>query len=476
MAAAATADGEVGRDEAQVAYGPQGLRPPLSSLVCAELRPGQDAAVVPLSLVEQGDCEASLDLAFFWRRHVDPAAMKESLAKVLAIFPCCAGRYVQRDVDVEPSTGVLVRERRMCILCNNAGVGFSHRRFQCKHPPIVGPISGLFDRAIGTVPKAGGGGQPLLRAALLDYEDGQVLALSFSHGLSDVAGIGFLLQSWSRLFLGEDPGPLSDDARVVLEGAVNNGFPSLEADYVKLYRRELGNRALAHKAAAAAAERPGVASVLLSRRQLQSLAESYSKTLRKRHLIFDSDTLDDAEVAFAEVLEAVGQAVSASVWLDYRDAFGYERLFGHIRGIADVELPADFLEAVALMRKSLQVPRKSCDFWSWRAKQQQVSPAEPTAEIIFSSWLQAADLRVCGFGDIEPLGAGLGESFWQRWVANPEVRYRAGAGGTVGGNGQGCTSLVVVLPHAEGVQIQALLPARAVIHLCAKYNCPVYYP
>eukprot|EP00435_Cladocopium_sp_Y103_P023010 s2348_g5.t1 len=56
------------------------------------------------------------------------------------------------------------------------------------------------------------------------------------------------------------------------------------------------------------------------------------------------------------------------------------------------------------------------------------------------------------------------------------ARQRAGGGGAIGANGRGCPSLVVLLPHEDGVQVQALLPQSAASKLCAKHNCLVYYP
>jgi len=192
-------------------------------------------------------------------------------------------------------------------------------------------------------------------------------------------------------------------------------------------------------------------------------------------LIYDSETLSPAEVAFAVVVESLGKAVSASVWLDYRVTFGYDRLFGHVRGVADVDLPADHVHAASVIRKKLQIARENPDFWSWKAQQCKASPVEPSAEIVFSSWLEAADLTKVDFHS-PASGSGLGCSFWQWWTYNPEARRRAGGGGAVGGNGKGCPSLVVLLPHEDGVQVQALLSQGAAAKLCAKHKCLVYYP
>ncbi|CAE7745090.1 Pip5kl1 [Symbiodinium pilosum] len=101
-----------------------------------------------------------------------------------------------------------------------------------------------------------------------------------------------------------------------------------------------GAEATAKAAAAAEDEMISVTTFLLEWDELHLLADEFSKKLRGRRLIYDSETLSHAEVAFALVVEAVGQEVSASVWLDYRATFGYDRFFGHVRGVVDVELPA----------------------------------------------------------------------------------------------------------------------------------------
>lgn len=458
-------------------YGVPPKRPPLPTLVRAPCHSVEEQpALVPLARAEQGDYDAALDLAYFWAEHVDPERLCNSLSEALALYPCCAGRFVQREVLVEPSSGVTVKEARICILCNNAGVGFSSKCCDGNRPPVMGPLVGLFDRAVGVSANAQAAGPPLLRVKLLDYEDGQILALSFAQGLADAAGIGMFLQAWSKIHHGQNPGFPSDDSRIILEGAINNGFPFLESEYSLLYRKQLSTQTLARDAAAAALQRPGVASFLLTWSDCEALSERFSQTLRGRRLIYDSEPLEPDEVAFAVVLESVGAALCASVWVDYRQLFGYDRLLGSARGVADVNLPADFLAAVALLRRQLRVAKQKSDFWSWKAQQGKVNPVEPSAEMIFSSWLEAADLNRCGFSGATPLGAGLGCSFWQRWVANPGSRRRAGGGGTIGGNGKGCPALVVLLPHADGIHVQALLPPAAIGRLCATRSCSVYYP
>lgn len=455
--------------------GPVPSKSPLPSLVRAA-RQGPEC-LVPLSLAEQNDCNATLDIAFSWEQPVDPAKLTESLAKALSLFPCCAGRFVTRDVLVEPAAGVTLKQRRMCILCNNAGISFSNSHYNGKRPSVIGPMTGLFDRAVGTTAKVDGCGGPLLRVKLLNCQDGQILALSFSQGLADVKAIGLFLEAWGKYHCGEEPSHSSDNSRTILEGAVNNGFPKLDPCFTYLHRREPSSSTMsAAKAAAAAAERLGVTTFLLKWEELNRLGETFSRKLRGRRLIFDSESLSHDEVAFAIVVESLGRAVSASVWLDYRATFAYDRMFGHVRGVADVDLPSDALKAASVIRKKLQIARENPDFWCWKAQQSKSCPVVPSSEVIFCSWLEAADLKAFSFGATAPSGAGLGCSFWHWWAHTPEARLRAGGGGAVGANGRGCPSLVVLLPHEDGVQVQALLPQSAASKLCAKHNCLVYYP
>jgi len=413
-----------------------------------------------------------VDLAYFWDDKIQPKSLADALSKALVLFPCLAGRYVQQEVFVEPSSGVQVKEVRHCVLCNNAGAAFRYRCNDGKRPSVIGPLLGIFDQAVGTMGKGSGNG-PLLRVRLSEYEDGQILAVSVSQGVADVFSIGLFLEDWSRFYQGEEPAVPADDRRTIFEGAINNGFPLLESDYTHLYRSELTFKNLAHKAVVAAAERPGVCSFLLDWKELASLSASFSKNLQSRRLIFDSEPLEPDEVGFAVAVEGIQSAVCASFWLNMRHDFGFDRLLGHARGVADADLPADYLAAVAELRKRMRTARKR-DFWSWKAQQARTNPVDPSAEIIFCSWLQDADLKRCGFSSAQ--GAGLGASFWQRWTSNPKVRSMAGGGGAVGGNGNGCPSLVVVLPHADGVQVQALLPPAAGIRLCSKRKCLVFYP
>ena len=58
--------------------------------------------------------------------------------------------------------------------------------------------------------------------SLFGGQDGQILAVSFSQGLADVEAMSLFLQAWSRCHGGEERLERSDDARSVLEGAVNN--------------------------------------------------------------------------------------------------------------------------------------------------------------------------------------------------------------------------------------------------------------
>lgn len=93
----------------------------------------------------------------------------------MSLFPCCAGRYVTRLVAVEPSCGLTLKQQRACILCSNAGISFSHSVYPGPRPSVpfvasvapccevLGPITGLFERALGTVAKADGCGGPLMR-------------------------------------------------------------------------------------------------------------------------------------------------------------------------------------------------------------------------------------------------------------------------------------------------------------------------
>ena len=78
--------------------------------------------------------------------------------------------------------------------------------------------------------------------------------------------------------------------------------------------------------------------------------------------------------------------------------FGYDRLFGHVRGVADLDLPQDHLAAAAAeplataprvgfrpfscwisleaLRKKLQIAKENPDFWCWKARQELQKPSK----------------------------------------------------------------------------------------------------
>eukprot|EP00913_Durusdinium_trenchii_P034249 g32052.t2 len=339
MTAAACYDRPISQDTIRR---PSPSKPPLPILVRAS-KPGEQR-LVPLSLAEHSDRSAPLDhvtatvatlhyiapdsnlqdIALSWEQPVDPIAFTESLAKALSLFPCCAGRFVTREVSVEQAAGVTLKERRTCILCNNAGITFTHGHHNGKRPSVIGPMTGLFGRAAGTTTKADGCGGPLLRAGLHETD---------------------------------------------------SGFPKLDPSFTYLHRRELTTReSSAATAAAAAAERLGVATFLLKWEELNGLADSFSQQLRGPQT--DTRLLKSKCFHDLNIVESLGRAVCASVWLDYGLTFGYDRLFGHVRGVADVDLPAEALEAAAVMKRKLQIARGSTDFWRWKAQQTKSCPVE----------------------------------------------------------------------------------------------------
>lgn len=408
-------------------------------------RAGAFEALVPLSDAEQDRCTSPVDLAFTFLRagRLEPAGLVEALARALARFLPVAGRFVRRDIQPEGYPG---KALRLCILCNNAGVAFRATSADGKLPPTVGLLPPkLFDRALATEPtQAGGFGGPLLRVQLVDFEDGQLLALSFVKGLADAVGLGHFLQCWAALYRGEEvartPYPVLD--RVALELLHTWPQPRLQSSFVRIHHPEQVDPGVAVRGEL-------VLSVLFRSEELQSMVQSTSEHCRKKFLIYDSETLSEAEVVLATVAEAMhSSSLAACMPFDYRETYGFERLFGHAHALIDLKLPRDLFNTASALRKLPKIA-ESRDFWSWKVAQPQHSLE---GRLVLDSWLQGIRLEELRFGEALPVGANLSSAFWQESVADP-----AGCGS--------CQALL--LPHAEGVLLQALLPRQAVNRLSA---------
>jgi len=412
---------------------------------------GAAEAVVPLGAAEQDRCCLPVDLALTFTPggRMEPGRLAEALGRSLAHFPPAAGRFVRRAVQPE---GCPERELRFCILCNNAGAAFRAMSADGKLPPTVGLLAPkLFDRALATEPTAAGGpGGPLLRTQLLDFEDGQLLTLSLARGLADVVGLGIFLQCWARLYRGEDAGGSPALDRVALELLQTWPQPRLESNFVSLHHPEPPE----HEAVVRGSL---VTSVLFGSEELLSMVESISQRCRKKLLIYDSETLSSAEVLFATVVESLRVPLVGCLTLDLRETYGFPTLFGHARALIDLELPREIIRIASALRKLPQIA-ESRDFWSWKATQPRHSLE---GRLVLDSWLSGLDLHAMRFGDAAPVGVNLSTTFWQECVANPAAC----------GSGH-----VLLLPHAEGILMQGLLPRQAAIRLSTGRSFSTWQP
>mmetsp|Transcript_16022 Transcript_16022/g.36202 ORF Transcript_16022/g.36202 Transcript_16022/m.36202 type:complete len:92 (+) Transcript_16022:2-277(+) len=90
-----------------------------------------------------------------------------------------------------------------------------------------------------------------------------------------------------------------------------------------------------------------------------------------------------------------------------------------------------------------------------------MQPKQPIpAALLLSSWMGDVMLEELTFGAGPPRGVVLGGASWQGW---------ADAFAPSGG-------FAVLLPHAEGIQVQAMLPRPAAKRLSGRYKCSVWHP
>jgi len=360
-------------------------------------------------------------------------------------------------------------EARRCILCNNAGAGYCYVKLDGKMPPMVpfeemvGALpDAFFDRAVCVRPMTDGSlGGPLLRTRIMDFDDGQLVTFSFTRGLADIGGMGLFLQVWSRLCRGEDPGPAPTHRRTILEAALR-GEPGyrVETGYALLHRR--GEPPEEPRAPA----RPGpptmtLACFVLSAEELRVTGEELSQSCRKKRLIYDSESLTDAELAFSLVSSSIfgSDQVPASLSLDLRSTFMVDRHFGSVRGVVDIDLPQDRVQAAGVLHRH-PTPALQRDFWNWK----RIQPVEgPSARLELSSWLEAlGTLDELSFGGGLVTGVTTGGAYWQQYLD---------------GRGADCPAYTVLLPHPSGaLQVQALLPRAVADRIGNERPCQVWHP
>lgn len=412
-----------------------------------------------LTLGEAALLHETMDVVLAFPERNNPATMEESLGRTLALFPCISGRLVRRQVRVsEPGQGPLLGTR-VCILCNNAGVFFSHRYMDGPMPSILGPVAdGCCDPAVDTAPGADGGpaGGPLMRLRFMSYADGgQLLAVSFSRLLTDAAGLGIFVKAWAATHRGEDPGPVAMTTRRGLEASIRSILPRLHPDFALLHR-------LDHDAPCPELDQPVVVSLALMLDELDAFKEELTALGRKRRLIFNTDAFTAEEAAVASIADTLGAEMPATLAVDYRQVFAAEfgagHHFGHASGEVDIDLPAQGLEVAGLLRRRRRTV-ESRDFWAWKLAH--ATSHGNSSRLSIESWLDAFKLEHLRFDGGSPSGVGLSSGFWLDWAREH----------VPGGTGR-----IMLLPLADGVQVTALLPRDAAVKFDKRYNCRMWHP
>ncbi|MFZ4156464.1 acyltransferase [Streptomyces pseudogriseolus] len=162
-------------------------------------------------------------LTFFYRRTLDGAALRDSLARTLLRYPPLAGR-LERDAD-----------GGMSVLCNDAGVRFTEASSpepmrEYGHGLRAQPVIGDVVREVspfGVVSRD----TPLLKIRLTQMRGGgSVLGVLINHTLADGGSALAFLESWSREHLGlpweepsHDRGALEALGRLSQDPATRDG-------------------------------------------------------------------------------------------------------------------------------------------------------------------------------------------------------------------------------------------------------------
>jgi len=426
--------------------------PPLPHLV-----PAADHAedvTLPLTPDEQLWRGRLLELALILKGEVDVPSLTSSLARALTFYPPAAGRFVLLPVD----NGIRgVHGNEISLLCNNAGASFSASATTERAPYFAGPLhERFFDSAVGTEPDpkkfkrkdepiVGG---PLMCARVTQFSDATVLAVSFVFGLTDVVGMGLFLQTWARLHRGETPGETPTMGRAELDGQTFHceNPPLGGFEFAALHRT--GPTAAQGGAGMRQPSRFNgevVACRVFLPEDLEELLAEVTERMRKRRIIYTTDTISAADLAFSMTVEALGGSVAASMLVDYRAALDIPHHFGVASALVDLELDqgSDVAGWIKMQTKTCLGP-KSRNFWVWKLTRNRCS-VEP--DLIVSSWVEGLPLDKLSFAVVEDsVRVMSGSSFWR------EEQKR------------GC--FAIMLPHASGgIEVQAMLPRASLSKL-----------
>ncbi|MFJ8010063.1 acyltransferase [Streptomyces fagopyri] len=157
---------------------------------------------------------------FFYRRRLDAAALRESLAKTLPHYPLLTGRLVRDD------------DRGLSVVCDDAGIPFTE-----SHSDRPMPEYGLDRSAKPDLPayrhkvsafRVVGHDTPLLSVRVTHMRGGgSVLGVTINHSIVDGSGYLDFLRHWSRVHHGGEQ-HAEPYARTLLDGLADGAAPGAE--------------------------------------------------------------------------------------------------------------------------------------------------------------------------------------------------------------------------------------------------------
>lgn len=426
-------------------------RPPIAGLLGA--RAHEEDFLVPLGIDEQSYAFLPTDFALVFKQKAEPERMAEALEQALALFPPCAGRFVEQElVATQSRTPVLSNAAAsrlcICILCNNAGAGWNALEFDQAVPSSLGPMGNtFFDFATDTAPGADGKlGGPLFRAKLSSFIDGQILGLSFAQGLSDCRGISIFLRTWSSLYRGEDPGPppmldrlhLDDLFRRVEPGRVKPDFALLNKSRCEIPRL---------------APEKNVVAFSCTADEVQAMIQDIHNERKSRHLSLDraGKNLEAFDVGCGAILHGFGESVPVNMWVNYRTDFEVPQHFGNARGEIAFDTPPGYEDASEMVRRR-EFSAHRVEFWGWQRTQG--TKTKTHGVTLFPLVMDLALEDVCFHaGDFPCFGLPL--CLWEEQMKSP--------------------GYIAVLPEPSGgCHVEALVPRAAAAEVANRFPCQLF--
>lgn len=323
-----------------------------------------------LSGLPDNQSAALWEFALFFKERSAFEDLVAALGRVLPAFGPVAGR---------------MSEDLQAFVCNNEGVPMSHVVENGPAPSFKAPLpSSLFDSLQDIRPTVGDAkadDTAILRIRVTDFSDGQVIAVSFNHILTNARGLFMLLKAWSNAYRGEsaDPTAISHNRREFVP------TPPGELDAISAWRALF---------APAPTSRPAVYCGPLSLAVWAHTAEELAE-LKAHYSLPDGPTLSTNDALVAELIDVgklAGESLQMMLVKDFHEELGAADLFGQLQHPLMVELPNSGAAAAATLRAVLPAT-KSRDFAAWAWHQELQSPGH----IWVTSWRGVFDIDSVSF-------------------------------------------------------------------------------